>query len=69
MKVRPTIRNNRQPKCYTGNGLLMRSGHWEIEYDKLELAVIVRSLSEMGMLNPTYLRHLKNHMEKEGVTW
>jgi len=69
MKVRLSILSNRQPKCYTGNGLLIRSGHKEAEFDYLELAVIVRALSEVGMLKPEYLEKLKVHMAKEGITW
>ena len=69
MKVRPTIRNSRQPKCWTGNGLLMRSGHLEVEFDYLEMAVIVKALSTLGMLSPKYLEKLANHMEKEGISW
>jgi len=69
MRVRPTIANTKQPKCYTGNGLLVRSGHWEVELDYLELAVIVRALSEVGMLKPEYLQKLKAHMAKGGITW
>ena len=69
MKVRPTISNNHQPKCYTGNGLLMRSGHWEVEMDYLEMAVIVKALSTLGMLSPKYLQKLADHLDKEGITW
>ncbi|HUW46162.1 MAG TPA: hypothetical protein VMW50_10265 [Dehalococcoidia bacterium] len=69
MKVRLSILNTRQPKCYTGNGLLIRSGHKEAEFDYLELAVIVRALSEVGMLQPEYLQKLKIHMDKEGISW
>ena len=69
MKVRPTILNNRQPKCWTGNGLLIKSGHYQVELDLLETAVIVRALSEVGMLNPIYLKKMKDHMDKEGITW
>lgn len=69
MKVRPTILNRRQPKCYTGNGLLIRSGHWEVELDYLEMAVVVKALSTLGLLTPRYLQKLANHMDKEGITW
>ena len=69
MKVRPTIRNYRQPKCWTGNGLLMRSGHSEVEFDYLEMAVIVKALSTLGMLSPKYLEKLAKHMEKENIEW
>ena len=69
MKVRPTILNNHQPKCYIGNGMLFFSGHISIEMNLLEEAVIVRALSEVGMLKPEYLQKLKNHMEKEGILW
>ena len=69
MKVRPTILNNRQPKCWTGNGLLLRSGHYQVELDYLEMAVIVKALSTLGMLSPKYLQKLADHMEKEGITW
>ena len=69
MKVRPSITNHRQPKCYVGNGMLFFSGHISIEMDLLEEAVIVRALSEVGMLKPEYLQKLKNHMAKEGITW
>ena len=69
MKVRPTILSNKQPKCYYGNGMLFKSGHWEVEMDLLEMAVIVKALSELGMLKPEYLQKLKAHMAKEGITW
>jgi len=69
MKVRPILLDNKQPKCWTGNGLLIRSGHYQVELDLLEMAVIVRALSEVGMLNPTYLKKLKEHMEKERISW
>lgn len=69
MKVRPTLLNRRQPKCYVGNGMLLKSGHWDVEFDYLEMAVIVKALSELGMLSPKYLEKLANHMEKEGITW
>ena len=69
MKVRPTIRNHRQPKCWTGNGLLLRSGHYQVELDYLEMAVIVKALSTLGMLSPKYLQKLADHMAKEGITW
>lgn len=69
MRVRPLILNHRQPKCYTGNGLLVRSGHFEVELDPLETAVIVRALSEIGFLNPIYLKKMKDHMAKEGISW
>lgn len=69
MKVRPTLLNRRQPKCYVGNGLLMKSGHIDVEFDLLELAVIVKALSTLGMLSPRYLEKLATHMDKEGITW
>ena len=69
MKVRPTILNNRQPKCWTGNGLLLRSGHYQVELDYLEMAVIVKALSTLGMLSPKYLEKLAHHMDKEGIIW
>jgi len=69
MKVRPLILNHRQPKCYTGNGLLMRSGHLEVEFDPLEMAVIVKGLSTLGMLSPRYLEKLAKHMDEEGISW
>jgi len=69
MKVRLSILNTRQPQCYTGNGLLIRSGHKEVEFDRLELAVIVRALSATGMLQPEYLQKLKIHMDKENIEW
>lgn len=69
MKVKLSILGNKQPRCYIGNGMLLKSGHWEAELDQLELAVIVKALSEMGMLSPKYLEKLAKHLDKEGITW
>jgi len=69
MRVGFSLRNHRQPKCYAGNGLLLESGHINLELDPLEMAVIVRSLSEIGYLNPDYLKKLKDHMTRDNITW
>ena len=69
MKIRPTLLNRHQPKCYYGNGMLFKSGHWDVELDYLEMAVIVKALSTLGMLSPKHLEKLANHMEKEDISW
>ena len=47
----------------------MRSGHLEVEFDPLEMAVIVKGLSTLGMLSPRYLEKLAKHMDEEGISW
>jgi len=47
----------------------MRSGHLEVEFDYLEMAVIVKALSTLGMLTPKYLEKLAKHMDKENIEW
>lgn len=64
MRIRPLILSSKQPKCYIGDGLLIKSGHWEVELDQMERAVMLKILSQIGMLNPAYLEKLKNFLEK-----
>lgn len=65
MRVRASLLNTRRPKCYFGDGLIIKSGHLEVELNPLEMTGVIKTLSDVGMLNPAHLQKLKDHLEKQ----